>query len=70
MPDIAMCTGTGQTNGKSTSLMECPKKETCYRFKAKPSEHRQTYFVGLPYDPMTEECIYFSPLYEKEDLHE
>lgn len=70
MPDIAMCTGSGQTSSKSTSLVECPRKETCYRFKAKPSEHRQSYFMGLPYDTTTEECRHFLPLYKKEDVHE
>ena len=36
MPDIAMCSGE-----------ECPFKEKCYRFTAKPSEY-QSYFVEPP----------------------
>ena len=36
-PDITMCLGT-----------DCPHKETCYRFTAKPSEYRQTYFMEAP----------------------
>lgn len=37
MPDIAMCKGVG-----------CPKKKTCYRFKATPSYY-QSYFMTAPY---------------------
>ena len=37
MPDISMCTGSG-----------CSKKKTCYRFTAKPSPYRQSYFGGSP----------------------
>ena len=36
MPDITMCLGT-----------ECPHKETCYRFTAKPSDY-QSYFMKPP----------------------
>jgi hypothetical protein len=36
MPDIAKCWGR-----------ECPVKEKCFRFTAKPSE-RQTYFANPP----------------------
>lgn len=36
MPDITMCEGTG-----------CPRKESCHRFTAKPSEY-QSYFVTPP----------------------
>lgn len=39
MPDISMCKGT-----------DCPLKETCYRFTAKPSEYRQAYFLTPPND--------------------
>lgn len=38
MPDIAKCEGTG-----------CPVKEKCYRFTAKDSEFRQSYFIEPPY---------------------
>lgn len=37
MPDITMCSGT-----------DCPHKENCYRYTAKPSEFRQSYFVEPP----------------------
>ena len=37
MPDISMC--SGQT---------CPQKDTCFRYLAKPSEWRQSYFLGIP----------------------
>jgi hypothetical protein len=37
MPDISMCKGT-----------DCPLKETCYRYKATPSEFMQAYFTIPP----------------------
>ena len=37
MADITMCKGTN-----------CPQKETCYRFTAKPNEYRQSYFMEAP----------------------
>ena len=37
MPDITMCPGT-----------DCPQKEKCYRFTAKPSEYMQSYFMKPP----------------------
>lgn len=37
MPDITMCEGT-----------DCPHKEKCYRYTAKPSEFRQSYFAEPP----------------------
>ena len=37
MPDITMCVGT-----------DCPQKETCYRFTAKPNEYWQSYFSVPP----------------------
>lgn len=36
MPDITMCEGT-----------DCPVKEKCHRFTAKPDEY-QAYFVDAP----------------------
>lgn len=38
MPDISMCTGNG-----------CTLKENCYRYTAKPSEFRQSYFSTPPF---------------------
>ena len=37
MPDITMCPGTN-----------CPQKEKCYRFTAKPDEYWQSYFIDPP----------------------
>ena len=37
MPDISMCVGN-----------DCPIKENCYRYKAKPCEY-QSYFMEAPY---------------------
>ena len=37
MPDISMCKGN-----------DCKLKETCYRYKAKPSEY-QSYFIDAPF---------------------
>lgn len=34
MPDITMCTND-----------ECPLRESCYRYMAKPSEYMQSYAV-------------------------
>lgn len=45
MPDISMCLGNG-----------CPLKQTCYRYRAKPNEFRQTYFTTPPYKE--KECDY------------
>jgi hypothetical protein len=36
-PDITLCVGTN-----------CPQKETCYRFTAKPNEYWQSYFSVPP----------------------
>jgi hypothetical protein len=36
-PDITMCPGTN-----------CPYKESCYRFTAKPSDYMQSYFMKPP----------------------
>ena len=37
MADITMCEGKG-----------CESKNTCYRFTAKPSKFRQSYFITTP----------------------
>ena len=37
MPDITMCNGTG-----------CPRKDSCYRHTAVPSEYRQSFFMNPP----------------------
>jgi len=47
MPDISLCKGTN-----------CNIKDNCYRFKAKPSEFRQSWFFNSPnIDPLN--CDYY-----------
>ena len=46
MPDISMCPGT-----------DCPLKEMCHRYTAKPTAHVQSYFVDPPIKDG--ECDYF-----------
>ncbi len=53
MPDISMCSGAN-----------CPKREDCYRFKAKP-DRMQSYFVTPPVDALGE-CRHLMPLYPDE----
>jgi hypothetical protein len=48
MPDISMCQGK-----------DCPLKETCYRFKAKPNELYQSYFIEPPFDKKEKKCDYY-----------
>lgn len=55
MPDFCMCSGG-----------ECPRKENCYRFTAKPDTYVQSYFVAPPFrlvvvdgDFKQAECQYF-----------
>jgi hypothetical protein len=38
MPDITMCEGSG-----------CKIKEQCYRFRASPTPHRQSFFLSPPF---------------------
>ncbi len=46
MPDITMCNGN-----------YCELAKTCYRYKAEPSEYRQSYFVKPPNNGL--ECEYY-----------
>lgn len=46
MPDITMCKGE-----------DCPLRESCYRYKAKPNEFGQSYFYYSPIQG--EECKYY-----------
>jgi len=50
MPDITMCKGGS-----------CSIKEKCYRFKAFPSEFRQSYFKTAPFVIRNGriECVHF-----------
>jgi hypothetical protein len=47
MPDITMCSGAN-----------CQLKEKCYRYTAKPSMFRQSYFIGTP-NTHPEKCDHF-----------
>ena len=48
MTDITMCSGEN-----------CPVKKTCYRFKAKPNELHQSYFLDPPFDKEEKKCDYY-----------
>ena len=45
MADITMCKGNN-----------CPKKNECYRHLANASEHRQSFFMNIPYDALRKTC--------------
>ena len=55
MPDITMCMAS---QGKE---LYCPLRFSCYRFKAKPSEYHQSYFVDAPFiiEPDGTSCEFF-----------
>lgn len=44
MPDITMCGGVRKEDGAV-----CSMRDSCYRFRATPSEYRQSYFVSAPF---------------------
>lgn len=46
MPDITMCKDK-----------ECPLKNECYRYRAIPSEYRQSYFAESP--RKADKCYHF-----------
>lgn len=50
MPDISMCNG-----------LDCPLKESCYRYKAEPSTFMQSYFFDVPFDKEKGECEHYWP---------
>jgi hypothetical protein len=50
MPDITMC-----------DSVECPRKNECYRYMAKPSEYRQAYSAFQCFKSCTE-TDYFIPI--------
>jgi hypothetical protein len=58
MPDISMCWGK-----------ECPFKESCYRYVAKPNEYRQSYFVEPPYRVVEGMCEFFMYASQEEKLN-
>ena len=45
MADITMCKGADEKRN-----LVCPMRDKCYRFTAKSNEHRQSYFVVVPYE--------------------
>ena len=51
MPDITMCKGN-----------DCPLKENCYRYKAKPCEY-QSYFMEAPYKD--DDCSHYLEMSSK-----
>lgn len=55
MPDISMCQGRN-----------CSIKEKCYRHRADPNPHRQS-FASFKYDTSTESCDHF---YKIESHHQ
>jgi hypothetical protein len=57
MPDISLCSGK-----------DCPIKNTCNRFTAKPDEIAQSYFTGVPYNSKEEICLHFMPNFEPETI--
>lgn len=46
--DIAMCHG-----------VDCPMKDRCLRYRAIPSQYRQTYLAEVPYDAEKKSCQHF-----------
>jgi hypothetical protein len=58
MPDISMCWGK-----------ECPFKEDCYRYIARPNEYRQSYFTNPPYEEVEGRCQFFILASQEEKLN-
>ncbi len=56
MPDISMCDDE-----------KCHLKNKCYRFRAIPSEHRQSYFLQSPRKDY--ECDYFCQIEKGDKLN-
>ena len=59
MPDISMCNGVKISLEDPDSI--CPMRNNCYRYMAKPSEFRQSFFIGAPFIPEPDgtSCEYF-----------
>ena len=70
MPDISMC--WGRTVDDEPRI--CPRRDTCYRFTAKPTPGRQSWFMVAPFRPETGECEYYwdtdSPSLIRKDTEE
>jgi hypothetical protein len=58
MPDITLCKGKN-----------CPLKETCHRYLAKPFEFRQSYFMEPPFQIVEGEpkCDYYWEINNKKN---
>ncbi len=54
MADISKCVGTG-----------CPKKETCYRYRAPSNDFWQAYLTEVPYNHVTEHCEHYWQMYDQ-----
>jgi hypothetical protein len=61
MPDITMCPGGN-----------CPMRETCYRYKAKPNDPWQSYFTETPFKMIEGkiDCDHYMELYNKKKNNE
>ena len=51
MPDLTLCTNS-----------DCKLTEFCFRYKAKPSEHSQSY---CRFEPGNDNCDFFIPIKEE-----
>lgn len=56
MPDISMCSG-----------IDCPLKETCYRYTAQPNPLWQSWVTDVHYDHEKQTCGWHYPLIEKKE---
>ena len=52
MPDISMCNGHNL----------CGRSWSCFRYKARPSPYRQSYFAEAPLDMENLECEWYWPI--------
>jgi len=48
MADITMCSGA-----------DCPLKDNCYRYTANKNEHRQSFFMNVPYNKEDCKCDHY-----------
>ena len=54
MSDITMCKG-----------VDCPLKESCYRYKTKANPYRQSYFIETPYNKETNACDHYGSIHTR-----
>lgn len=62
MPDVTMCQGTTDTGS------DCPKRNTCYRYKVEPSPYWQSWFVASPW--FNNDCEMYWEHKPKEKKHD